>query len=105
MNNAIGSTTAVGNVTVNGTSNIGLGAITTIAGKTINVTTSGTGNKIFPAGMAVGAAENITLTADDLTINGNMSGTGTVTSALFQRSQYVCQLRHIRWDAAAFKQH
>lgn len=85
-----GGTEALGNVTLNGTASISLPSITTTAGKTINVTTTGAGRSITTSGaLSVGAAGNISFTADDLILGGNLSGTGTLTLQPYAASRIV----------------
>lgn len=76
---AWGGSVALGNVTLTSVGNIVLPSITAAAGKTVSVTASGAGSRITTGGIATGTAGNITLTSDDVTIGGALSGTGTIT--------------------------
>jgi uncharacterized protein YukE len=71
---------SIGDFTLNNAQSFSTGAITTTAGRTINLSASGAGNTITTTGaLAVGTGGNISLTADDVVIGANLSGTGTLT--------------------------
>lgn len=87
---AWGTTTALGNVNLTSAGSITLPAITTAAGKTVTVNVTGTGNSITTTGaIATGTVGNITLTADDLVLGGNLSGTGILTIKPTTASQFI----------------
>ncbi len=87
---AWGNSTAIGNATFSATNSLTLTAITTQAGKTVSATVTGAGNSITTGAINVGASGNITLTADDLTIGGALTGTGNVTLQPNSTSQVTC---------------
>lgn len=90
LGGSFGTTTPVGNVTLTSVNSMSIPAITTAAGKTVDVTVTGAGNSITTTGaLSVGAAGNISLTADDLILGGNLSGTGTVTLQPYTASRVV----------------
>ncbi|HEY1095946.1 MAG TPA: MBG domain-containing protein, partial [Alphaproteobacteria bacterium] len=88
-NGAWGATTALGDVTLTSTSSISLPTITTAAGKTVSATVTGAGNSITASTIATGTNGNITLTADDLVLNGNLSGTGVLTLQPYATARVV----------------
>lgn len=76
----MGGTTALGNVTLTAVNSISLPAITTAAGKTIGVSLTSSLKTITTTGvLSVGSAGNISLSADDMVLGANLSGTGTLT--------------------------
>ncbi len=77
---ALTTSGTIGDFTLNNAQSFTSGAITTAAGKSVTLSASGAGNSITTTGaIATGAAGNISLTADDLALGGNLSGTGTLT--------------------------
>ena len=85
-----GTATALGNVTLNSVNSVILRAMTFTAGKTLTVDVSGAGNSITTTGaIATGAAGNISFTADDVVLGGNLSGTGTLTLQPYSTSRVI----------------
>lgn len=81
FSNPWGDTTPMGNLTFNAVNSLSLPSMKLDAGGSLNATVSGIGNSITAADISVGTGGNITLTADDLILNGNLSGTGNLTLA------------------------
>ncbi|HEY1097102.1 MAG TPA: MBG domain-containing protein, partial [Alphaproteobacteria bacterium] len=70
----IGANTALGNVTLNSTNSMTLPSIRTASGKNVIATVTGAGNTLTASTIAVG--NNLALTADNLTLNGTLTGPG-----------------------------
>lgn len=79
LGNVWGGNLALGNLTLTSTGNLTLQSITMQNGSTLLANVTGNGNRITASTISAGIGSHVTLTADDVTLNGNISGTGTLT--------------------------
>ena len=89
-NNMIGviaTSGSIGDFTLNNGQNLSVGAMTTTAGRTINLTANG--GITTTGALAVGALGNISLNANDMAIGANLSGTGVLTLQPVSTSRIV----------------
>ena len=94
-------TTSSGNINLTATNGIALTYATPITSSSGNITfnspLTSTTSQTFNAGtgtittnsMAVGTGNSLTITADDLVIGGNLSGTGTLTLSPYSNSRII----------------
>lgn len=87
---AWGGTSPLGDVNLTSVNSISLPSATTIAGKSVNATVTGAGSSITTTGaIATGSGGNITLSADDLILGGNLSGTGNLTLQPYSNTRAI----------------